>query len=785
MSVSKAGVAALERSDVAVMNEWLSVTRLRSAAIIAVVTPLVSLGGNLGLPWRGLALVCAATAALSPLYRRCMARGFDLRRLVYVQLILDTLAITAGLSVLGPNRLLFRYVYLMTIVPATMVSGACGIVITMLSVACYGALLYVSGSSELVHVSVWAQFLVPVFLFSLVANQSFFYKCHLRDKNRDLAIAGVQLEEANAELTTTAETSFGLLDVSRALSTSLDLGVVIDRLHRVAVECLKTDWCATILVDRSEPSGYRLMASRGLGAATELPIGPGLWDFGALVAAEGLLEVPDANRGPGARALQEWKIASGLFTAMRCGNRTVGLFAAGYRSRTGPFTPFQRKIADGIATQAAVAIENATLHAMQREEAQVSAALLEVAELLNANLDAGDRLERLAAITCKLIDCGFAHILLYDAEHKTFRFDAGTDVRYPHLVEEIRQLQFDVCDFPILEEAGRKGAAEKYEGTADDLFPVSWWKHWSIRSVLVVPLYLRAEVIGALAIGSHEHARPFTSKTRRLLTGIAYQTVAALENGRLVRNLRAANTLKSEFIGTMSHELRTPLNAIIGYSELLRDGDFGAISNDQREICGKMLDYSRQLLDLVQATLDVSRMESGALPVTLAPLRVGALFDELATQIPASWVKPSVRLSFAADPDVPEIQSDYPKLKVLVRNLVHNALKFTDSGSVAVGARLEDDGATLTITVIDTGIGITPENQATIFDMFRQVDGSDRRRHDGVGLGLYIVRRLTAILCGTVDVESEIGRGSCFRLRFPLHDAAQQRPVVAAHALSA
>src|SRR6185369_7900976 len=132
---------------------------------------------------------------------------------------------------------------------------------------------------------------------------------------------------------------------------------------------------------------------------------------------------------------------------------------------------------------------------------------------------------------------------------------------------------------------------------------------------------------------------------------------------------------------------------------------------------------------------------------------VAALLDELATQIPGAWVKPGVRLAFTAEPDLPELRSDRPKLKMIVRNLVHNALKFTDTGSVVVHAAVMEQGGALRITVADTGIGITPENQAIIFDMFRQVDGSDRRRHDGVGLGLYIVRRLTAILGGTIAVE--------------------------------
>ena len=123
---------------------------------------------------------------------------------------------------------------------------------------------------------------------------------------------------------------------------------------------------------------------------------------------------------------------------------------------------------------------------------------------------------------------------------------------------------------------------------------------------------------------------------------------------------------------------------------------------------------------------------------------------------------------FTALPDVPLLRSDHPKLKMVIRNLVHNALKFTDAGTVSVRAEVGADRETLVIVVADSGIGISSEGQGIIFDMFRQVDGSDRRRHDGVGLGLYIVRRLTSLLGGTIGVESEVGRGSRFEMRFPL-----------------
>jgi signal transduction histidine kinase len=759
-------VAKLEASDLAAINEWLCETRLRTGLIVATAMPALSFLGGLMLSWLPVTLICLCTASLSPLYRRAIARDVDRLRLVYVQLLVDTLAIAAGLAVLGPAGLLFGYFFLMTIVPATMVSATCSMTITLTAAVGYGSLVAFVPLTAVNEASRATLIVVPIFVFGTVASQCYFYKRHLRDKNRSLAETGDRLAATNAELSVAAETARGLCEVSRALGTSLELGIVIDRLHAVAAERLKTEWCATILTDPTSSSGYRLMATRGLGAAAA--ISAAFWDFGALVLAEGVVEMPDTGSGPGARAVKDWSIASGIFTSMRCGNRTVGLFATGNRQTAGAFTPLQRELAVGIAAQAAFAIENATLHARQREEAEISTALLRASELLNANPDAEDRLDRLAALTCDLVGSEFINILLCDGKQQTFRVTGGHDRLRPELLAEVKQVDFEQRDFPEIVRAGVEGWSEIDTASPASGDPPSWLSRWDLHSFAAIPLRLRGEIIGYVTAGSHTDPCPFTAKARRVLTGIAQQTVTAIENGRLLSNLRAANSLKSEFISTMSHELRTPLNAIIGYNELLGDGEFGAVSERQREVCGKVLQYSRQLLELIQATLDVSRMESGALPVTLAPVDVPRLLAEVEREIPAAWIKPGVRVAVVADADIPILQTDHPKLKMVVRNLVHNALKFTDAGSVTASAATDAARQCLVITVADTGIGISPEAQRIIFDMFRQVDGSDRRRHDGVGLGLYIVRRLTALLGGTIAVESEVGRGSRFEVRFPL-----------------
>lgn len=777
------GIAALEASDLEAINRWLCVTRWRTVATVLAALPVIAVVGGVSIAWVPIVSVCGAAVALCPIYGRAMARGYDLRTLVYVQLIVDTLAIAVGLAVLGHEGGLFRYFFLMTIVPATMVSGTCGVTITVLSTLCYAGLLPMTGS-DAARVSGDAGLpAVTVFIFGVVATQCFYYRRNLRDKNRHLAASTERLDQANAAAATTAETALGLVQVGRALSTSLDLGLVIERLHDVAIERLRTDWCATILVDPGSPSGYRIMASRGLGPGTAL--GNGFWEFGALVAAEGVAEFSDRGPNSAPTVLANWGVASGLFAAMRCRNRTLGLFATGYRAQRGAFTPMQRELATGIATQAAVAIENATLHARQREEAEISAALLQISELLNGSLDAGDRLDRLAALVCSLMQCDFADIMFCDPLAERFRIVAGRDAEHPQLLEESRHIDFDIGKFPVLARACREGWAEVSESGGLEPMEASLMRRWSLRSVGIVPLNLRGEIIGALVAGSHRRGRPLGDKGRSLLTGIAHQTVIALENSRLIRTLRAANSLKSEFISTISHELRTPLNAIIGYNELLADGEFGPVNASQQEVCGKVLSASRQLLELIQATLDISRMDAGALPVNLVPVNVRLLLDEVGAQVPAALIKPGVRLTFHADPEVGEVESDHPKLKMAVRNLVHNALKFTERGAVTVRAFTEDEGATLVIMVTDTGIGISDEGRAIIFEMFRQVDGSDRRRHDGVGLGLYIVQRLMTLLGGMIDVESELGRGSCFRIRLPMQARTRCLPQEEASALSA
>ena len=230
---------------------------------------------------------------------------------------------------------------------------------------------------------------------------------------------------------------------------------------------------------------------------------------------------------------------------------------------------------------------------------------------------------------------------------------------------------------------------------------------------------------------------------------------------RLVDELERANRTKLEFVSTMSHELRTPLNIIAGYSDMLEDGD---IPDRARALAG-IRRANGELLELIQATLDLNRLESGRDQPQLAPIALQELWDELATELGAFPRGPGVQVEWRSAAAV-VVWSDRRKLKIIVKNLVGNALKFTPRGRVEIDCRLEQ--AHCVVAVSDTGIGIAPEHLTSVFEPFLQVDGSDRRHFGGVGLGLHIVRRLCSQLGAHVSVTSQPGRGSTFTIRLPV-----------------
>jgi signal transduction histidine kinase len=260
-------------------------------------------------------------------------------------------------------------------------------------------------------------------------------------------------------------------------------------------------------------------------------------------------------------------------------------------------------------------------------------------------------------------------------------------------------------------------------------------------------------------------ADPCTSRQERIAGGVAQLASLALENARLVDELDRANRVKSDFVASMSHELRTPLNVIIGYSDLLVDQMFGELSAQQEETVRRVGEQGRELLELVNTTLDMSRVESGRIPLTVREVDLVDLLAEIELEAQLVRRNAALQVTWHVAPDVPALWTDPMNVKVVIKNLLLNASKFTDEGGVVVRATASDGG--VEIDVSDSGIGIAPQMLAGIFEPFHQGDHGGERR-GGVGLGLHIVRRLLDMIGGRIEVESTLHRGSTFRVWVPV-----------------
>ncbi len=250
----------------------------------------------------------------------------------------------------------------------------------------------------------------------------------------------------------------------------------------------------------------------------------------------------------------------------------------------------------------------------------------------------------------------------------------------------------------------------------------------------------------------------------------------ALRAAMLFENLDDANRFKSDFVASVSHELRTPLNVIIGYNGLLLDGSFGDLSSEQHDSLLRADANARELLSLINTTLELSRLESRGVSLDVDEVDIAGFVDGFARGFGTGAIRAGVAFCWETDPATPAIGTDVTKLRMILSNLLHNAFKFTEHGEVRIVARPFGDG--VEIAVVDSGVGIPEGLQGSIFEPFRQ-GGDAHRRFGGAGLGLHIVDRLTTVLGGTVKLQSEAGAGTRVAIRLPrCHPSVPPRPTI-------
>src|SRR5438046_6369684 len=294
------------------------------------------------------------------------------------------------------------------------------------------------------------------------------------------------------------------------------------------------------------------------------------------------------------------------------------------------------------------------------------------------------------------------------------------------------------------------------------------------RAVLAVPLLREDHLIGGLVVNRSSPGE-FPPEVVSLLQTFATQSAVAIQNARLFREIEdkgreieTANRHKSEFLANMSHELRTPLTAIIGFSEVLSEKLFGELNDKQNEYMDDIVSSGRHLLSLINDILDLSKVEAGRMELDLTKFDLPTAIDNALILIRERATRRGIRLRHTVGEQLGEVLGDERKFKQMLMNLLSNAMKFTaEGGRIDVDAVLTN-GA-VEISVSDTGIGIAPENQETIFEEFRQVGTDYSKKREGTGLGLTLTRKFVELHGGNIWVGSEVGKGSTFIFMLPVN----------------
>ncbi len=455
--------------------------------------------------------------------------------------------------------------------------------------------------------------------------------------------------------------------------------------------------------------------------------------------------------------------------------RCLGTFAMYYRE---PRTPEPRDwhLVEVATHVAGVAIErHRTATELARsttrlaDESRLSAALAQVGHEMIASLSMPVLLDRVCELTTSLLGCDVSDTILHDPAHDVW-IPRSSHGYTPEQREALRVTRLSPRSIgALLRGLERDGHVQVNTRRVDDPGSIRLLVEYGITRSLYVALRRGADVIGFLSAGYVGRDERFSPHQERLALGIAQLASMALENARLVEEHQRASQLKSEFVSTMSHELRTPLSVILGYTDIL--GDDGLAPAERTRTLGRIRRAGLELLDMIEDTLNLGRLENGRDPAAIETVAVPPLLEELAGEFAALGTPPAIALRWEPN-GATTLDTDRRKLRMILKNLVGNALKFTPQGEVVVRAEMRADRCAFVVR--DTGVGIATERLPVIFEMFRQGDSSDSRSYGGVGLGLYIVQRLLDQLRGDIAVASAPGKGTTFTVTLPVHAALSQ-----------
>jgi PAS domain S-box-containing protein len=527
-----------------------------------------------------------------------------------------------------------------------------------------------------------------------------------------------------------ADEQRALLDTMADLSSELELSRVLQAVIKRAVTLLGVTG-GEVAIYEEERRELVVVANQNIGkdsTGTRLGLGEGA--MGTVASTHEPLIIPSYHDWLGKSGqYAEVTVHSVMAAPLLIGRRLVGAIATVHSDPARVFNSEDLRRLNLFAPQAAIAIENARLFTAAQRERQYFRAVVEHSPVAIVTLD----------LSGTIVSCNPAFERLFG-----WRQEEAVGRNLDELINVAETLAEAVAYTTQATEHTARGIGKRRrkDGTFLDV------------ELAGVPVVVEGERVGIMAL---------------------YHDVTDLL--RANEQAQAANRAKSQFLASMSHELRTPLNAIIGYSEMLEEEAADSGQSAMVPDLQKIRSAGRHLLALINDILDLSKIEAGKMELHLEPVELRGLVDDVVTTVTPLVSRNGNRLEVRAGDKLGTIRSDGMKLRQALLNLLSNAAKFTEKGTITLtadrgGAAAEE----IVLTVADTGIGMSAEGMSRLFEAFSQADSSTTRKYGGTGLGLAITRRFCQLLGGDVTVDSTPGKGSRFTIRLPVEPPPSAGP---------